>query len=187
MRSHAFRRLPRGIILLLSALLICAVAIHAMHTTGIKAGKEEQKAATMADSVRSRQRNLPLLQAHIDQSRMLQQRGLIGPEQRAAWADRLRMLGRLYAPSKLDYQLQAQQRLPEHPDFAYSAMQLHLQLLHEGDFLAVLDALEKTQSAYVRARKCTLQRMPVVGEALSPTLEAECVMEWITVPNGARI
>ncbi|HTH95417.1 MAG TPA: hypothetical protein VL550_09300 [Rhodocyclaceae bacterium] len=155
-----------------------------MSTAKAGADKEELKAIAVANTVRARQAMLPLLQAYIEQFQTLRQRGLIGPEQRAAWNDRMRTLRRTYIPSKIDYQFQSQQALPGYSHFAYSTMQLHLQLLHEGDLIAMLDALEKTPSAHLRIRSCTLQRVLPNNEALTPTLQAECMMEWITVPGG---
>lgn len=117
----------------------------------------------------------------------IRNRGLIGDERRVDWIrllDEIRHSGRVAA---LDYRFSAPQAIDTEttpdPRFRRSEMQLHLRLLHEGDFLFALAQLRERASALIRIRHCRLTRLAdeAGGDGQSPRIDAHCRLDWITV------
>lgn len=119
----------------------------------------------------------------------IRERGLIGDEHRLDWIrliDEIRDSGRVAA---LDYQFGTPQAIDTDgvTDYRFrrSGMQLHMRLLHEGDFLFVLAQLRERASALIRMRSCRLARLADedAGNGRSARLDVYCRLDWITVSS----
>lgn len=121
-------------------------------------------------------------------------RGIIGPEQRLEWIELvsdIRRDLRLFAP---DYEFSPQQTLGSSAgtyQFRGSPMGLRLPLLHEGDLLSFLAAVQHRAPALVQPRSCQIERQPPAGDrsGIQPNLLAVCTLHWITISTateGAR-
>ena len=70
-----------------------------------------------------------------------------------------------------------------HYELMSSAMKLQMRLLHEEDLLNFLADLRDSVSAYLRIRRCDLDRLPRSGNmpVTSAELKAECLIDWLTL------
>ena len=67
-------------------------------------------------------------------------------------------------------------------DFVTSRMQLDIMLLHEEDLINFLNDLRTAGQSHVSVRQCTLTRQDRgATPALSPTLQAQCQVDLITL------
>lgn len=120
-------------------------------------------------------------------------RGYIGPEKRLDWVEaiaRIKLARRIY---RLDYEFSPQRAidatiLPGSPsaggfDFLSSRMKLQVQVLHEGELLALLDDIRGAVRAMIQLRSCDFERAPAgAGDRNNPApLKVECTLEWITL------
>lgn len=128
----------------------------------------------------------------IDRYSGLAARGAIGAEQRLAWVELIRDARARHRLGALDYEF-APQRLLDATvapaeagqlEVASSALRIRLPLLHEGDLLTLLDELTRNAPALVRVRECSIARRTATeagpGNAGAETLQADCLLEWIT-------
>lgn len=126
----------------------------------------------------------------------LQARGIIGPEQRLLWVERIRQLRDGLKLFDLQYEIAPQRALDVATapgssgsfDFLASTMRLEMQLLHEGDLLGFIDKLRASVPAFVRVRECRMVRTETVtedGAAARPELKADCLLDWITIDERA--
>ena len=63
-------------------------------------------------------------------------------------------------------------------------MQMRMKLLHEEDLLNFLADLRASAQAYLRVRRCDVERLPkAAGESrgIPPQLGADCTIDWITI------
>jgi len=128
----------------------------------------------------------------------LYNRGIIGRENRLDWLETLRGAGERIRIPQLRYSIDS--REPFEADFridtgAYqvyaSGMELDLLLLHEGDFIALTDILEREARGLYRIASCTFERITeqIERDPERPNLRAGCELEWLTVnlPGGEEI
>ncbi len=116
--------------------------------------------------------------------------GLLGGERRLSWLETLRTAAAAIRIPELNYKLDARGPWDGAPNLARggyeihaSTMSLSLGLLHEGDLLALLEALDEGALGQYAVRDCAL----VGGEGaltLDPqavNVRAECRLDWLTV------
>lgn len=123
----------------------------------------------------------------IDRYRQLAARGAIGAEQRLAWVELIRDTRARHRLGALDYEFSPQRPLDRsiapsdagQLEVSSSTLRLRLPLLHEGDLLTLLDELSQRAPALVRVRECSMVRR-VVTDATPETLQADCLLDWIT-------
>jgi len=111
----------------------------------------------------------------------LQKRGVIGPEHRLEWAERMSQIRRARKPM-LDYEMAPQTLLEKTSaglSLHASRMIIKAHLLHEGDLLRLIDELHAIDSAIVLPRRCTIERQD--PGAPNPSLFASCELDWITL------
>ena len=123
--------------------------------------------------------------------------GFIGEERRIEWVDSLR---NIHTQSKLftiNYSIGLQEEYK--PTFALNAgtfklyrsvMKLELAMLHEGDLLTLIDALDAQQTAPFILRQCEITRLTVAKtNTLTPNMLGSCELDWLTIRepqvNGA--
>lgn len=121
--------------------------------------------------------------------RALVRRGILGPEQRLQWVMALRasVARRRLPPAHYDFA--AQRQLGDSAggkvQLRASSMELRLQLLHEGDLLAILADLELVGSGYPRLQSCMVERLAeVTVTALAKAkaaLQAQCRVDWLSL------
>lgn len=119
----------------------------------------------------------------------LEARGLIGPEARLEWVERLSAARAAAGIERLEYELRPRRLLSpaaEPPEVALSAsaMSVRSRLPHEGRLITFVDALAGEPSAWLRTRRCALQRPDAAAQAPAG-LEMHCEFEWITVARRA--
>jgi hypothetical protein len=114
-------------------------------------------------------------------------RGVIGPERRLDWIDRLAQLAQAHDLASLEYELAPQQpagieSLPlatGRYEFLASRMKLKLGLLHEQQLLDFLDDLARPDAAMLRLRACRIER--IADRPADARLAADCTVDWITL------
>jgi hypothetical protein len=129
--------------------------------------------------------------------------GYIGEEHRIEWIETLRQIHAEHKLFSIDYSIGLQENYK--PSFILnlgnftlhrSVMSLKLDMLHEGDLLALLDGLREQTTPYI-VRDCEIKRP--VGAAvniknIAANMQANCEVDWLTlrdpqlagaVPTGA--
>lgn len=120
----------------------------------------------------------------------LQRRGIVGQENRLSWLETLQQASKAIKLPQLNYQLAAQ--TPYTPSYTLNAgafqifssvMKLELGLLHEGDFLDLLEALDKNAAGLYSVSKCSFTRgEPVIKPVADhKNISASCELQWYTV------
>lgn len=116
--------------------------------------------------------------------------GLLGKERRLSWLETLRGAGDVIKIPELNYKLDAQREIePQYHvsvggyGVRVSAMNLSLGLLHEGDMLRLLNALDRDALGQYTVSKCEFR---VSGGELQldpkrANIRAECTLDWLTL------
>ena len=161
---------------------------------GLASQRLLQEARTRVDNAK-RERDDLKASAKIFQD--LVNRGILQPERRLDFIERLDRLKDRYRILGLDYEIGAQRPLPlaggrvfNSIDVLASRVKLRVMALHEGDALAFLEDLAAPERGFNPASDCTLRKVEVVSAAsLAPRAEAQCFVEWISLKdkkgNGA--
>ena len=121
--------------------------------------------------------------------RQLIQDGFIGEERRLEWVDGLRTIHQQNKLFGINYTISTQEEYK--PTFALnvgpfslhrSIMKLELSMLHEGDLIALINALDAQQSTPFIARDCEITRSGAINtNNLAPNLRANCELDWFTI------
>ena len=118
----------------------------------------------------------------------LQERGIIGDEQRLDWVELLKEIRDKHRLIDLRYEIAPQRMLDSQlgNDFVFfaSSMKLELKLLHEEDLTRLLDDLRRQAKALIRVNSCRVERLPAPGEQRGggrANLLADCEIEWLTL------
>jgi hypothetical protein len=192
-----FRRIRLA---LAAAVLMAAAgagAIYAAIQLGQTANRSKAAAqAARADSqgklARARDEEQEIKQK-IARYNELAARGIFGEERRLDWVERIRAIRNERKLYDIQYEIAPQQPIDAaiapgasaNYDFLASTMQMRMKLLHEGDLLNFLTDLRATAPAYIRARRCDVERLPKDAAAdtgsVPPQLSADCTIEWITI------
>ena len=130
-----------------------------------------------------------MISQYLPEYRELQKRGFIGSENRLKWIDALRTVDRTLGNFGVQYQLSAQgtykgplSNEPVADRLRQSTMDIRFGVIHEGHFLAFVEALEAQQAGTYSLRSCALE--PVHGDKPQPrtrNLSANCQIDWITM------
>jgi len=130
-----------------------------------------------------------MISQYLPEYRDLQTRGFIGSENRLKWIDALRTADRQLGEFGVQYELSAQGAyegpLSSEPIAAHlrqSTMDIRFGVVHEGHFLAFVDALETERAGTYSLRACSLE--PVHGDKPQPrtrNLSASCQIDWVTM------
>lgn len=135
--------------------------------------------------------DLTFLDTHQAAFKHLTSIGLIGDPERDLWVQKLEAIYKaMEFPSPLRYVLAAPQSLVDHQRAAAGALpptpanalrhdlDLELSGLHEGEFLAFLDALRTDWPVPFRVEECELKRQPEAG------LQIKCRLLLFSLPAG---
>jgi hypothetical protein len=179
----------------LCLLVLSAAMLWFAHSARSKAVADRvrstQEAQAATDRLRRTADDESLIRRTIDRFDTLQQRGLIGPEHRLDWADRLRTIREHHRFAQLDFELSPQRIVgplstPGDYQLGASRMQIRAGLLHEGDFFDLITELRnQSTNAIVAPRRCTLTPS---GDSAAQgiNLRAECTVEWLTVSTATK-
>jgi hypothetical protein len=135
-----------------------------------------------------------MISQYLPEYRELQTRGFIGSENRLNWIDALRTVDRQLGEFGVQYQLSAQGAykgaLSDEPVAArlrQSTMDIRFGVVHEGHFLAFVDALEAQRAGTYSLRSCSLE--PVHSNKPQPrtgNLRASCRIDWVTMQTPEK-
>jgi hypothetical protein len=136
-----------------------------------------------------------MISQYLPQYRDLQQRGFIGSENRINWIDALRIADQRAGNFGVQYQLSAQGPYkgllsgdPIASRLRRSTMDIRFRVVHEGQFLDFLEALEVQRAGMYALRSCTLE--PTHRDEPQPrtqNLSAQCEIDWVTLtPPGTE-
>lgn len=116
--------------------------------------------------------------------------GFIGEERRIEWIENLRQIHAQHKLFSIDYSIGLQENYK--PNFLLnlgnfklnrSVMKLSLDMLHEGDLLALLDGLQEQTAPFI-VRDCEITR-PIGAvmntKTISANLKAVCEIDWLTL------
>ncbi len=119
-------------------------------------------------------------------------RGVFGDEHRLDWIEQIRRIKDTRKLIDIQYEIAPQQTLDAatlpgssgNYVFLASTMQIRMKLLHEDDLLNFLSDLRESAHAYLRVRRCDVERLPKTsGESggIPSQLSADCTIDWITI------
>jgi GAF domain-containing protein len=120
----------------------------------------------------------------------LQERGVIGEEQRLEWVELLKDIHDQRKLIEIRYEFALQHALNSEQTGNFglyaSTMKLQARLLHEEDLTRLLDDLRQQARALIQVKRCDVSRLPRTGaesvnSALQGLLQADCLIEWITL------
>ena len=116
--------------------------------------------------------------------------GFVGEEHRIEWIETLRQIHAQYKLFSIDYSIGLQENykpsfLPNLGNFTLhrSIMSLKLDMLHEGDLLALLGGLHEQTTPYI-VRDCEIKRpisAVVNTKTIAANMQANCEIDWLTL------
>jgi len=116
--------------------------------------------------------------------------GFIGEERRIEWIDTLRKIHEQHKLFDINYSIGQQENykpsfLPNLGKFRLnrSVMSLKLDMLHEGDLLALLDGLHEQTTPFI-VRDCEIRRpigAVVNTKNMTSNMQANCDIDWLTL------
>jgi hypothetical protein len=122
--------------------------------------------------------------------RRLQARGMIGGEQRLEWIELLRDIRDRLRLIEVRYEFAPQHALDGDRAGGFglyaSTMKLQARLLHEEDLTRLLGELRRRAPALIQVKHCEVARRKDVGDALQGLLQADCLIDWITLREAGK-
>lgn len=190
-------RLLRWPLISLGVALVIALAVgltawHFMQQTRKQTNQIVLDSLRIQDEARRLAAEEQEIHDKIDIYQAILARGIIGPERRLDWVELIRASQRERQLLDLEYEIQPQIPLPKANSnggytFMDSAMRVQIPLLHEEDLLRFITDIQTHASAFVRVRSCRITRAAPnqvkPGEGPSPNLQAECLLDWITLKD----
>lgn len=130
-----------------------------------------------------------LIATHLPRYRELERQGLIGEEQRLAWAETFRSVSARLGLPEARFEIQPQKAYDPPVPVATgglktyaSPMRVSLGLLHEDDLFRFLDALAAEAPGRFGVERCALRRAGTLqADPTRANLEAECELLWVTI------
>lgn len=190
-----FALIRRAAVMFVGALGIAAAAVFATNWYLDEARAQLGAALQSRDAARGRFINVETEKQDIrkfqPQFVALRDRGLIGEENRLEWVDAIRQIQQQRQLLPISYEIAPQQAIRLEANMSTgnyhlrgSRMNLHMDLLHEGDLFQFLKDLKAR--SFFAVQDCTIQRSQAgLGTTLSPTLSADCTLNWLTLaPTG---
>jgi len=124
----------------------------------------------------------------------LQERGFVGKEQRVNWIEGLRAANQRAGLLGVTYRLSPQTGFPyvsrANPmaqQLRHSEMKLSFGLIHEGELMRLINAIQAQRAGVFALTACSLDRGLKTGSPIprEANLTAECELSWLTVqPEG---
>ncbi|OAM51848.1 hypothetical protein A7981_10360 [Methylovorus sp. MM2] len=184
-------RVPLIIFALALIFITVFVSVAENHKNVVKSGlgaqknqlaQAQQKYRTSGHEKETIVKYLPLYQALVND-------GFIGEERRIEWVDSLRTIHQKNKFFKINYSIASQEDYkPTFPLNAgtfkpkHSLMKLELSMLHEGDLLTLINALDAEETTPFILRDCELTRLvQSIPNTFSPNMQAKCELDWLTM------
>ena len=189
-----FSHLKWHLLLFLSTLCACAMAIMFSKDFSIHAQNEQRAAQRQLDTART-----SLASAEEDQKNMktytleygkLLDRGILGEERRLDWIEDMEKIRQQQHVLNFNYTISPQHpyKLPSATDngrfrVGVSDMALQFDLLHEMQLLDFLDKLHSDTHGWFSLNSCTIER--AADANASARLKASCSGDWLTLNAGS--
>ena len=134
--------------------------------------------------------DLQAIRDYLPQFIELQGSGFIGQEQRLNWVETLQNAGDTLQLPSLGYEISAQQThatgasaSPGDYRVFVSDMNLTMQLLHEGDLLALLSLLDEQAKGFYTVFGCSLTRnfTQLTDNPEAGNISADCLLKWFSI------
>ena len=177
--------------------LVCSIAASAAwvyfsnqwtESTGLTLERERSVLNGIRQKSTQADQEKQLIQRYREAYEALQKSGTVGPEQRVNWLDALRNASQAARTLGVDYQLSQQTASPIKLETgAYklqqSTMKLRIKLLHEGDLMNFLQALDAERPGLYLLQSCNLTRgsSGAFSVRYEPKLMAECDLIWLSL------
>lgn len=184
----------------LGFLLLAVLLAFAMSTTARKlvekAQIDQRQLEAQQREIRARLSRAPdeerELRNKIALFQQLQERGIIGQEERLNWVEQIARIKTARRLFDFQYEVAPQTSLGNSIlpggaqagdyEFMSSTMNLQMPLLHENDLLGFLADLRNTVHAHLLVRDCNIERLPQsVERGVAAQLRAVCTIDWITL------
>lgn len=186
------RRLRRELIAL-AAIFAFAIAFH-FGTAYIQDLLQQKRIAAQSamndaqSQLASVQQELTTLQHHLPIYQKLMAQHIVGEEQRLDWVETLEEIqSTLHLPA-LEYHFDTQRDLPvpagttlTHHKLRTSPMALDAYVLHEGQLITTLNAIEEQITGLPLLRSCQMKLAQGTGNA---RITAHCQYDWVTLMPG---
>jgi hypothetical protein len=197
MQAKDWQSLRTPLMLLGAAILLGSGLAYYLYDLSNKSEIELQNQQNLLSAARSKYQSADAekqtIIKYLPEYQTLIKNGFIGEEQRIEWIDTLRNIHQQNKMFSIDYNIEKQDFYT--PNFALnlgalklrkSSMELKLNMLHEGDIITLLDALQAEQNTPFLTRQCTITQTAEIDGKLTPHLLADCTLDWLTLkePNG---
>lgn len=194
--ANDFVRIRWGLAFLLLAMLIGFAMTTTARTLVEKARTEQRQLEAQQREIRARLSRAPdeerELRGKIALFQQLQERGIIGQEERLNWVEQIARIKAARRLFDFQYEIAPQKPLGDallpggavagDYEFMSSTMSLQMPLLHEDDLLGFLADLRRNVHAYLLVRDCAIERVAQGQErGVAAQLRAVCTIDWITL------
>lgn len=194
--ANDFVRIRWSLAFLLLAVLLAFIMTTTARKLVEKAQAEQMQLEIQQREIRARLNRAPdeerELRDKIALFQQLQERGIIGQEERLNWVEQIARIKTARRLFDFQYELAPQKpladvTLPGGPvagdyELMSSSMNLRMPLLHEDDLLGFLADLRRNVHAHLMVRDCTIDRTPQAQDrAIAAQLQAICSIDWITL------
>ncbi len=192
-----FRQLQASGLVAVSMIAVGVAALYVSYQA-----RESAELTRLAVVAQRNEANAKLKQVRAEESEIkqksilfnqLQERGIIGEEQRLEWVELLKDIRDQRRLIDLSYDISPQRLLDGGPvgDFAFhaSSMKLQLKLLHEEDLTRLLRDLQQQAKALIRVNSCKVERLPPTADERADSranLLADCEIDWLTLRDAGR-
>jgi hypothetical protein len=206
--SHLRRAVVTGIVVILGlAALIYLVSLADRDLT-----KSLKTQNTLKQSAQTKLQNVDQerkdIETHLPLLRQLEAAGIFGEEKRLEWVELLRNIEKRWPGVRIQYAISAQtlqnqaQATGTNPETAATLpsgaaaksfgvfnteMRLTLNLLHEGDALAIINELKTADLGRFSLRSCSFKRRnadnssATTASTTGQPIESECTLTWISM------
>ena len=180
------------------ATAVSATAVGATHyyVSGLAAENSQYQASL--NQIRDRYvaaiQERQLVERYWPQYRQLQANGFVGDENRLNWIDLLHTMAAKHRVLGLSYEVLPRAVAAPNPNINTgefqlqgSEMVLHLDLLHEGNLLALLQDLSTQNAGIFNLKSCTIDRAQpeITISSAAANISAQCKLIWHTIQPPA--
>lgn len=146
----------------------------------------------MAEEGRLLEEDIRLAREYGRPFEVITRKGVVGEERRLDWVEALRETTASLRLNKSNYRIEPRQMVaPEYiassGNFSIYASRMYLQLslLHEGDLLTVIDALDRKAPGIFHVESCALERKQddFLKSGAGENVAAECQLAWYTLDD----
>lgn len=192
--AQLMEMLGRPLIVLLVVLALGGGIVYWTAQRSAEARQAYERERTGLDQIRQRLAQVGeekrVMERYAPAYRQLLEQGIVGAEQRVNWIDALRSASHAVRGFGVDYQVSGQEGAGFKVNAGgyttqQSVMKLRLRLLHEGDLLDFLAALNAQHAGLHLLQDCELQRASAgpFTARFEPKLLAECKLTWVTLDD----